>query len=77
VHSFDLVFHETVKGEPLGPRIAKIYINTSSSDEEGHICITPDCVSMREFEGQIDRLKQELDMIGKKAKQKFAEKGKI
>ena len=75
-HSLDLMFHEPSRGKP-GVRIVQIYVKTNSRDEKGNILITRQCVSMREFEGQIDRLKQELDMIGKKARQKFAKKDKI
>lgn len=76
-HSLDLVFHEPAKGEIPGPRIAEIYVKTHSEDEKENILITPQCFSMTEFEVQIDRLKEELDMIAKKARQKFAKKDKI
>jgi hypothetical protein len=72
-HSLDLTFHEPSRGKP-GARIAQIYVKAHSEDENGNILITPQCVSWREFEEQIDRLKEELDMIARKAKQKFANK---
>ena len=73
-YSLDLLFLESSKGNLPGPSIAQIYIKTHTSDEKGHILITPNCVSMREFEEQIDRLKQELDALKKKANQKFTKK---
>lgn len=75
-YSLELLFREPAKGNLPGPRIAQIYVKTHTSDEKGHIFITPDCVSMREFEEQINCLNQELETIRKKAKQKFAKKGK-
>ena len=75
-YSFDLMFREPSKGDLPGPSIAQIYVKTHASDEKGHIFITPHCVSMREFEGQIDRLKQELETLRKKANQKFSKKKK-
>jgi len=73
-YSLDLIFHKPSKGEHRGPGMAQIYIKSHSSDKKGHIFITPSCVSLREFEEQIDRLKEELEIIRKKAKQKFAKK---
>jgi len=70
-YSLDLMFREPSKGDHPGSSIAQIYVTTHTSDEKGHIFITPHCVSMREFEEQIDRLKQELETIRKKANQKF------
>lgn len=69
-YSLDLIFNEPLKGLP-GSAIAQIYIKTHSRDDEGHILITPQCVSMRELEEQIECLKRELETIKKKAKQKF------
>lgn len=73
-HSIDLIFYESSQSELSGPVIARIYVKSHSSDEEGHIFLTPDCVSVREFEGEIDRLKQELEIVRKKAKLEFAKK---
>jgi hypothetical protein len=73
MYSFDLIFLKPLKNELHGPVIAQIYVKAYSSDKKGHIFITPDCVSWREFEEQIDRLKKELEIIRKKAKQKFAQ----
>jgi uncharacterized small protein (DUF1192 family) len=73
-YSLDLIFRKPSKGDLPGPGIARIYIKTHTRDKEGHISITPNCVSMRELEEQIECLKQELETIKKKAKQKFAKK---
>lgn len=69
--SLDLMFCESSKKQPRGSSIARIYIRTYSSNKKGDIFITPDCFSMVELEQQIDRLKQELETIRKKANQKF------
>lgn len=73
-YSFDLLFRDPSKGDLPGPSIAQIYVKTHTSDKTGHIFITPYCVTMREFEEQIERLKRELETIKKKANQKFTKK---
>ena len=70
-HSLDLMFRKPSRHGLPGPRIAQIYLKSHSTDEKGHVLITPHCVSMTEFEGQIERLKSELEMIKKKATQEF------
>ena len=39
---------------------------------DGPLLITPDCVTIRELEYQIDELESELEVIRKEAKAKFA-----
>ncbi|HDY87971.1 MAG TPA: hypothetical protein ENH82_07660 [bacterium] len=73
-YSFELMLHKPSKGDPPWPSIAQIYVKTHTSDEKGHIFITPECVSMRELEEQIDRLQQELEIIRKKAIKKLSKK---
>lgn len=70
-HSLDLLFHEPSKGKLPGPGIAQIVVNSRSIDDKGNIIITPNCVSLRDVEKQIDRLNEELEIIRRKAKQKF------
>ena len=74
-YSFDLDFTKPKEtGLPVPPRAA-IYIKRHTKDERGRIFITPqDCESMEEFDRQINRLKEELEDIRKKAKQKFSVK---
>lgn len=71
-YSLDLIFHKPSKDERLGPRIAQIYVKHCSKSEDGTTFITPRCVSLADVEREIERLKQELDAIGKKAKQKYS-----
>ncbi len=52
---------------------AKIYLETCTRDKSGRIFLTPDCVSIVEFEKEIDQLQKELENIRKKATKKFAE----
>lgn len=56
--------------------VAQIYIKSHSSDGTGRMFITPNCVSIWEFEHEIDRLKQELETIKKEAKKKFEKSDK-
>lgn len=73
-YSLDLIFRKPSKGKGSGPSIAQIYVKHCSINEEGTKFITPRCVSLTDLEGQIERLKQELDAIRKKAKQKYGVK---
>ena len=75
-HSLDLLFLKPLKGQLPGPPLAQICIKTYTCDKKGYIPITPQCVSLREVEREISRLKEELEIIRKKAKQKFAKAGK-
>lgn len=75
-YSLDLLFSKPLKGQLLGPPLAQIYVKTHTGDEKGHILITPHCFSLREFEEQIDRLKEELETIRKKAREQFARSGR-
>lgn len=52
---------------------AKIYVKSSTQDKSGHILLTPDCVSIVEFEKEIDQLQKKLEDIRKKARKKFDE----
>ena len=50
---------------------AHIYIKEYSTDEKGHILLTPECVSYQELQYQADRLIKELEEIKRKAKKRF------
>jgi len=72
-YSFELQFRDFSKDAlRVYDGIAQIYVKKSPPDEKGHVFVTHECVSMSEFEHEIERLKQELDDLKKKAKQKFA-----
>ena len=78
-YSLDLHFRDFSK-ETLRvyDAIAQIHVKINSSDEpdkdeKGHIFITSECVSIGEFEHEIERLKQELEKIKKEASKKFTE----
>jgi hypothetical protein len=75
--SLDLMFRKPSKNQHKGQGIAHIYVRTYSGNSEGEIFITPDCFSMRDLEGEIDRLKKELELIKKKAQQEFAKAEKM
>ena len=68
---FDLKFIKSEEPKTHNP-IARIYIKQSSSiDENGDIFITPECLSFKEIENQIEFLKQELDQLKEKARKEF------
>ena len=71
-YSFDVLFREPSKDDLSVESVAQIYVKARSSEDKDHVFITPRCISMSEFEHEIERLKQELDVLRKKAKQKFA-----
>lgn len=75
-HSLDLLFLEPSTNDFPGPRIAQIYLKTHSSDKKGNILITPQCVSMGDFDGEIERLMRELEVIREKGKRKFSKQAK-
>lgn len=53
--------------------IARIRVKTfTHATADGPPLITPDCVTIRELEYQIDQLVSELDVIRKEARAKFA-----
>jgi hypothetical protein len=67
-HSFALDFIKL----DLHPPVARICVKACSYDDKD--CgpfITPDCVTLDELEGQIDRLHQELERIRKQARKKY------
>ncbi|MBA7570404.1 hypothetical protein ES708_12154 [subsurface metagenome] len=71
-YSLDFDFVKPRKTELPGPPRVHIYVKSYSESTRGFIFITPDCVSIRELEYEIDRLKKELEDIRKKARRKFA-----
>ncbi|MBA7580282.1 hypothetical protein ES708_22173 [subsurface metagenome] len=70
-HSLELKFSKPSKtGLPRLQYNAQIYIKTYTVQQDFKF-ITPDCVTLREFDYQINRLQKELEDIRKKAKKKF------
>lgn len=71
-YSLDWIFLDT----PLASPVAKIFIKTCTTYQyEGYselTFITPHCMSVREFDEQIDRLHRELEDIRKAVHAKFA-----
>lgn len=72
-YRLDLKFIDDRKSDlPHAPR-AYVYVKTwSEMEENGTPLITPDCVTIRELEYQIDKLQEELEQIRKQARAKFA-----
>lgn len=72
-YSLELDFVKPGKGDLPGRPHAHIYVNTHSTDpKRGLKFITPSCVSLHEFEHEINRLQKELEEIRKKAAKKFS-----
>lgn len=72
-YRLDLEFLDNQRSDlPRNP-IAYVYVKTfSKQTADGPPLITTDCVTLREFEDQVNSLKLELDVILKKARVKFA-----
>jgi len=71
-YSFALSFSAPKKDAlPDLPR-AQICLGHWTKDEKEDVFLSSDCVSLRELEYEITRLKRELDMIHAQGKKKFA-----
>ena len=75
-HRLDLLFLPPLKEHLIGPPIALIYITRrffpiKEKYAKGRIFITSRCDSIEELEAEIDLIKRDLEIIRKKAKQKF------
>lgn len=69
-HYLDLDFAAPKKGDLPGPPISRIYVKTMINGKY----ISPVCVSLREFEHEIDRLHDEIETIRSKAKKLYGKK---
>ncbi len=70
-YSLELKFVKPGKtGLPRFQYNAQVYIKTYTAQQNFKF-ITPDCVTFKEFDYQINRLQKELEDIRKKAKRKF------
>lgn len=78
--SLDLEFRKPSKNDLPGPSSAYIYLKTFTTEKDKNgkdlFLITPDCVTLKELDEQIDYLKKELDEIRKKAIRLFSKKEK-
>jgi len=57
-------------GDAWNPIVVQIYRKAGAVGKEGTHYLGPDCVSFEEVEGQVKRLKKELDHILQHAKKK-------
>ena len=72
-YSLDLSFRDDAKSTLGHPPIAEIYVmRYSRRSDDGPPLITPECVTIGELEYHVDRLKEELEAIRKKARAKFS-----
>ncbi len=73
--TLDLFMQEPRKGDPLRRPIAYIQLlmRTRIENHPDAIFISPDCVSYRELEAHVIRLKKELDDILKRGKKELSE----
>ncbi|MGH7800991.1 MAG: hypothetical protein ACREOW_10260 [Thermodesulfobacteriota bacterium] len=75
-YKFDLFFSKPKRGE-IGSPFAYIYVKNYSRDKEGRPLLTPLlCLSSREITYYVDSLKEELEILKKKAEQKFVKTNK-
>ncbi len=70
-YSLDLDVLKLAEGDVPAPCV-RVYVKAYGSDERGLIYITSECVSIPELDSEIDRLKEELEEIRKRAKREFA-----
>jgi len=66
-HSFDLF----VTGTELTGARAHVVIQYCSKDDRGTTCITGDCATQEEWDWQIDRLQQELELVRQKGRRRL------
>jgi hypothetical protein len=62
-------------GDPLTPARVAIMIQEHTTDGDGRVFITPECVSLDELEGQINALQHDLDQLRVRAKRAFRQEG--
>jgi len=76
--SLDLEFRRPAKNVLPGPSCAYIYVKTYTTEKDtngkNQIFITPDCVTLKELDEQINQLIKELEEIRKKAIRLFSKK---
>lgn len=74
VYTFDLDFKGgNVEQGHLPGAVAHIVLNRCSSDESGLVYISHDCVGPIELEGEVNRLKAELDELLRRGRKRFKE----
>jgi hypothetical protein len=66
-HTLDLHFRKPGPTDLPGPSIAQVMVKSLTNG----CLITPECVSLQEFETQIDILQKELNSIRKAGRLKF------
>ena len=72
-HWLELSFVDDKNSALRHAPIAQVCVKTESrTTADGPLSLTPECVSFREFEVWVDKLKEELDAIKSKARKKFA-----
>lgn len=76
-HTFDLLFLASTPGNMRHRPIAHVFVKSSMRNDYGgkgknKVLIGAECVSLRELEREIERLKRELDEVTKKAARTYA-----
>ncbi len=66
--AFELDIRPHTPDSPAGVKIALL---RCSRGEDGRLFITPECVSFKEIEGQINSLQDELDEIRDRARRAY------
>lgn len=75
--TLDLLFLEPGKGDPLGPTISHLYVKHHGRKKykgvsADLILLGAECFSIIEIESEIKRLQNELEVLRKKARKKYA-----
>jgi len=74
VYTFDLDFKSgNVEQGHLPGAVAHIVLKGFSRDESGLVYISHDCVGPTELEGEVNRLKAELDELLRRGRKRFKE----
>ena len=71
MHVFGAFELDIRPGTPDSPAGVKIALLRYIRGEDGRLCITPECLSFEEVEGQINSLQDELDEIRERARRVF------
>jgi hypothetical protein len=70
--SLDLAVTEEGEGDSPFTPFARIYVKNYTTDEGGLIAISPECDNLKCLETEIDRLREELEILRSKARREFS-----
>ena len=71
-YSLDLLFKGGEGSNSRGPTRSHVYVKSWTTRGDARPLLSSECLSLSELEGEIDRLKGELEEIRKKARHEYA-----